>query len=418
MGFETATQIINDASYQARHICGSEGLYQCIIYDLAKRCGQVDRVEREVPVVLPDGKTGYLDFVIDSGGISIAIELKAGANSHRNSLDKAMEVDRRFGTEKSGGLLKDFEKLSAFIKAGAPNSRRAVSVCLETAYIKYGFSPHDVDKYSALANKEAIDFVYGTPGVNPTNLWITSGKRHEITLGRKKSRLEIETSKAFDFGKLDWAAYFADIAMSEPKDETFAQGILYHHLRSLGLTEKQCASEVFFYFARKPGTRASYWLPDLAIFDPGFNGRFNLGINNQEKLQNDYEKLRSLNAIIEIKGSRHFEMLKTSEKVELLRQDLEKLNSHQRPPVEVQTRKEGIRWDRPVNFAMVVASSDGGLNTFIREAKEDTAKQFKFFGLVPTREIGQHTYNKRFERDAETAGFAACFRVPQAKRYV
>jgi hypothetical protein len=93
VGFETATQIINDASYQARHICGSEGLYQCIIYDLAKRSAQVDRVEREVPVVLPDGKTGYLDFVIDSGGISIAIELKAGANSHRNSLDKAMEVD-------------------------------------------------------------------------------------------------------------------------------------------------------------------------------------------------------------------------------------------------------------------------------------------------------------------------------------
>jgi len=167
--------------------------------------------------------------------------------------------------------------------------------------------------------------------------------------------------------------------MSEPKDETFAQGILYHHLRSLGLTEKQCASEVFFYFARKPGTRASYWLPDLAIFDPGFNGRFNLGINNQEKLQNDYEKLCSLNAVIEIKGSRHFEMLKTSEKVALLRQNLEKLNSHLRPPVEVQTRKEGIRRDRPVNFAMVVASSDDGLNTFIREAKEEYGQSIQIF---------------------------------------
>ncbi len=378
MGFETVTQIINDASYLARHICGSEGLYQCIIYDLAKRCAQVDSVEREVPVVMPDGKTGYLDFVINSGGISIAIELKAGANSHRNSLDKAMEVDRRFGAEKSGGLLKDFEKLSVFIKAGAANSRRAVSVCLETAYIKYGFSPNDVDKYSALANKRSIDFVYGTPGVSPTNLWITSGKRHEVTLGRK-NRFEVETSKAFDLGELDWAAYFADIAMSEPKDETFAQGILYYHLRSLGLTEKQCASEVFFYFARKPGTRASYWLPDLAIFDPGFNGRFNLGVNNQEKLQNDYEKLCSLNTIIEIKGSKQFEMFSTSKKVELLRQDLEKLNSHLRPPIEVQTRKEGIRRDRPVNFAMVIASSDSGLNTFIREAKEEYGQAIQIF---------------------------------------
>lgn len=378
MGFEMVTQIINDASYQVRHICGSEGLYQCIIYDIAKRCAQVNRVEREVPVALPDGKTGYLDFVIDSGGISIAIELKAGANSHRNSLDKAMEVDRRFGAEKTGGLFKDFEKLSAFIQAGASNSRRAVSVCLETAYIKYAFSPNDVDKYSALANKGSIDFVYGTPGVSPKNLWITGGKRHEVTLS-KKSSLEAEPPKVFDFSELDWAQYFSDIAMSEPKDETFAQGILYHHLRSLGLTEKQCASEVYFYFARKPGTRASYWLPDLAIFNPGFNGRFNLGINNQEKLQNDYEKLCSLNTIIEMKGSRHFEMLKTNEKVELIRQDLDKLNSHLRSPVEVQTRMQGIRRDRPVNFAMVVASSDGRLNTFIREAKEEYGKAIQIF---------------------------------------
>lgn len=378
MGFETVTQIINDASYQARHICGSEGLYQCIIYDLAKRCAQIDSVEREVPVVLPDGKIGYLDFVIDSAGISVAIELKAGANSHRNSLDKAKEVDRRFGAEKSGGLLKDFEKLGAFIKFGADNSRRAISVCLETAFIKYGFSPNDVDKYSALANKQSIAFVYGTPGGSPKNLWINSGKRHEVALGWN-NRFEVATSKVFDLGELDWAAYFADIAMSEPKDETFAQGILYHHLRSLGLTEKQCASEVFFYFARKPGTRASYWLPDLAIFDPGFNGHFNLGVNNQEKLQNDYDKLCSLNTIIEIKGSRQFEMFSRSKKVELLRQDLEKMNSHLRPPIEVQTRKEGIRRDRPVNFAMVVASSDSGLNAFIREAKEEYSQAIQIF---------------------------------------
>jgi len=108
MEFETVVQLINDAAYQARDVCGSEGLYQCIIYDLAKRCPQIDSVEREVPIVLPDGKTGYLDFVMTIGEVSIAVELKAGANSYRNSLEKAMEVDRKFGAEKSGGLLKDF----------------------------------------------------------------------------------------------------------------------------------------------------------------------------------------------------------------------------------------------------------------------------------------------------------------------
>lgn len=185
MGFETVRQIINDASFQARHICGSEGLYQCIIYDLAKRCAQIDKVEREVPVTLPNGRTGYLDFVIECGGTSIAIELKAGANSHRNSLAKAMEVDRRFGADKSGGLLKDIEKLASFVKAEPSKTRRAISVCLETAYIKFGFSPDDVDRYAAIANKESIDFVYGTPGAGATNIWISGGLRQKIVLSQK-----------------------------------------------------------------------------------------------------------------------------------------------------------------------------------------------------------------------------------------
>lgn len=381
-GFETVAQIINDASYHARHICGSEGLYQCIIYDLAKRCDQVDSVEREVPIVLPDGKIGYLDFVIETGGISVAVELKAGANSHRNSLDKAMEVDRRFGADKSGGLLKDLAKLSAFIEAGAAGSSRAISVCLETAYIKYGFAPSDVDKYSALANQRSIDFVYGTPGINPTNLWISGGKRKEVALSMGEE-LSVKASGVFDLRELDWPAYFSDIATSEPKDETFAQGILYHYLRIMGLTEKQCASEVFFHFAKKPGTRASYWLPDIAIFDHGFSGRFNLGVNNQEKRQNDYEKLCSLNTIIEIKGSKQFESCSTNKKVDLLRQDLEKLDSHLRSPIEIQIRKEGISRNKPVQFAMVVASSDSGLTRFVREAQKEYGQRIQIFWSGP-----------------------------------
>lgn len=379
VGFETVRQIINDASFEARHICGSEGLYQCIIYDLAKRCAQVDRVEREVPVMLPNGRTGYLDFVIECGGTSIAIELKAGANSHRNSLDKAMEVDRRFGADKSGGLLKDIGKLGAFVKAGPSKTRRAISVCLETAYIKFGFSPYDVDRYAELANKESIDFVYGTPGAGATNLWISGGLRQEIALGQKSEQEAQAAAKFFTPRDFDWASYFADVAASLPKDETFAQAILYHHLRRSGLTEKQCASEIFFYFAKKPGTRASYWLPDFAVFDPEFNGRFNLGVNDKEKLQNDYEKLRNLNSIIEIKGSNHFEALRTDEKVDLIRKDLKKLYSHLRTPIEEQMRKEGIKRQRPVNYAMVIASRDKGLNSFVREAKEEFGDDIEIF---------------------------------------
>jgi hypothetical protein len=113
---EVVSEIINESSFQARHICGSEGLYQCIIYDVTKRHPEVDSIEREVPVTLPDGNTGYLDFVIESKGVSIAIELKAGANSHRNSLDKAKEVDKCFGADYSKTL-----KSSAHLLKMAPH---------------------------------------------------------------------------------------------------------------------------------------------------------------------------------------------------------------------------------------------------------------------------------------------------------
>lgn len=378
MGFEAVVELINNAAYQARHICGSEGLYQCIVYDLALRSSHINSVQREVPVVLHSGKTGYLDFVIESGEVCVAIELKAGANSHRNSLDKAMEIDRKFGAEKSGGLLKDFEKLDAFLKANGKKSSRAISVCMETAFIKYGFSSKDVDRYSALANKRSIDFVYGTPGNEPVNLWVTGSKRRKVAL-KCNLKEPIGFLGEFELRKLDWEAYFSHIAISEPKDETFAQGMLYHYLRNMGLTEKQCASEVFFYCARKPGTRASYWLPDIAVFSPNFNGRFNLGVDNQEKLLNDYEKLCNLNAIIEIKGSLQFEKLSTCKKLELLRQDLEKLNLHLRSQIDAQLRLEGIRREKPVTYAMVIASNDKELTNFVREAEAEYGKAIQIF---------------------------------------
>ncbi|RTR40283.1 hypothetical protein EKG38_06090 [Shewanella canadensis] len=378
MSIQIVTDIINAASYQARHVCGSEGLYQCIIYDTAKRNPEVESIEREVSVILPDGKTGYLDFVIEANGISVAIELKAGANSYRNSLDKAKEVDRRFGAEKSGGLLKDFEKLSAFLKGGVKSSRHAISVCLETAYIKKGFTPHDVDRYSTLANRKSIDFVYGTPGSSPTNLWVTSDTQYELALGVEDGN-GVEVSNAFDIDNLDWATYFAFVGMLEPKDETFAQGILYHYIRNMGLSERQCASEVYFFFARKPDSRASYWVPDLAVFDTSFNGKFNLGVNNQEKLRNDYEKLCSLNTIIEIKGSKLFERLSTNQKIKMIRQDLEKLNSHLRPVIEAQILKGEISRKRPVNYAMVIASSDVGLKPFISEAMKEYGESIQIY---------------------------------------
>tara|TARA_R110002096_G_scaffold99_5_gene448 strand:+ start:9953 stop:10156 length:204 start_codon:yes stop_codon:yes gene_type:complete len=57
-------EIIDDSIDESRFICGSEGLYQCIIYNKARNHDAVEEVEREFKIKLNNGKVGYIDFVL------------------------------------------------------------------------------------------------------------------------------------------------------------------------------------------------------------------------------------------------------------------------------------------------------------------------------------------------------------------
>lgn len=362
-------QIINNSISEAQDICGSEGLYQCIIYNSARNHPDISYIEREYKIELQDGKVGYLDFVFIIGDTEFAIELKAGANSYRNSLNKAKEIDSIYGASKTGGVLKDIAKLGVFLKETSSLKREAFLVCQETAYIPRGFSDTDVKNYSQHANDESICFVYGTSGYSAEARWIN--KQFDFCVALKQGKSEkTEISNRPTINQLDWNSFFSEVEDASLEDETFCQAILYHYLRILGLSQRQCASEVFFHFAKKPNTRASYWVPDIACFDDTFNGRFNLGVNNDEKRQNDYEKLKALSAIIEIKGSRSFSTLRLEKKIELITEDLEKLSQHLFTAITLRIRAEGILRKDQVKLIMVVACSDMRLRDFIVEARE------------------------------------------------
>ena len=62
-------------------------------------------VEREYKIRLDNGKVGYIDFVLTVEDTKYAIELKAGANSYRNSLQKAKDkgIDFVYGTDGHSG---------------------------------------------------------------------------------------------------------------------------------------------------------------------------------------------------------------------------------------------------------------------------------------------------------------------------
>lgn len=358
------------AALPTQNVIDPEGLYQCIIYNKARNHPEVDSVEREYKIKLKDGKTGYLDFVFSIGDKKYAVELKAGANSYRSSLDKAKEVDKKYGSSKTGGILKDIEKLSIFLSIEDGVKRESILICLETAYIRNGFDDEDISHYSALTKSESICFVYGTAGYSGKAKWILKDEENTVYFKGDETHKKNSTSD-LSIDDLDWVSYFDEINLTKPKDETFSQGNLYHYLRNMGLNEKQCASEVFFHFAKKPNSRASYWKPDLAVFNNEFNGRFNLGVDNNEKRQNDYEKLKSLAALIEIKGSKSFNKLGIERKTELISEDIDKLHQHLYQPFKSKLRSEGLSRTTPVQLIMVVADSDSNLEAFIRDTQKE-----------------------------------------------
>ncbi len=363
-------QVINDTIAEARAICGSEGLYQCMLYNNALQHPEIGRVDREVKIKLHNGKTGSLDFVLTVGNEKYAIELKAGANSYRNSLKKAKEVDGKHGANKTGGILKDLDKLHTFNRLRNDYIHRAIQVCIEPAYMRRGFENCDIEHYSAMAKEQSIGFVYGTPEYRDNARWFSTGG-DEIYDVSNESKIDIRETPNFDFNNFDWRAYFTEVATVEPKDETFAQGNLYHCLRSSGLRETQCASEVFFHFAKKPGSRAAYWLPDMAVFDKDFDGRFHLGVNRDQKRQNDFEKLESLEAVIEIKGSKSFNGGSIEDKIRLLNDDIHKLHHELRPAINAQSHLEGIRREKSIQYLMVIADASPELENYVREVQKE-----------------------------------------------
>lgn len=362
-------EVINKSIEEARMVSGSEGLYQCIIYSHAMEHPDIDHVEREYKIKLSDGKSGNVDFVLDVGDEKYAIELKAGANSHRNSLDKAKEIDKKYGAKRTGGILKDLDKLSSFMQLDENGAHKSIQVCLEVAYMPRGFDEDDILSYSKLANDKSISFVYGTEGYSGKATWIVEGEKHIMPFDGADTNLD-RGLKNFDIGEYDWKSYFEEINHTEPKHEAFAQGNFYHQLRAMGLSEKQCASEVYFHFAKIPNKKpASYWKPDIAVFDESFYGRFNLGNSNQKR-NNDFEKLNSLLAIIEIKGSEDFRRRNTEEKIGLIDADLDKLYQKLRPAINSKSRSEGIVREVDVKLVMAVADSSSELEDYIRKAQK------------------------------------------------
>lgn len=339
-------QILAGFFSEASAVCGSEGLFQSVFYHQARNHFSQDRILREVQV-----DAGRFDFLLETDDKFIAVEIKAGANGHRNSLCNMKEVERD-----GKGLQHDLAKLkNAQEKLGKPVE--AWLICVDLAALGIAFDAQDLEKYSGWSRACDVNFAYLSQledhfKINSEGGW----SFHKVAPPPVLSRAnpwEILEDEAL------WRNLFVEIGRDSGVECSHV-GVLYHALRAAGLRHNQVASEVFFNCSRY-GAR-HYYRPDAAVFDGRFGGQFQLYGNNRKTVENDQFKLPLLVSIIEFKGGRAFCKKPLLKRVADIAADLEKLAFEIKPRVETAAAFQARDNELPhPRYIMVVTDRDPDL---------------------------------------------------------
>lgn len=348
--------LLVDFFSEAQGVCGSEGLFQSIFYHHARTYYATHEIKREVKA-----EGGKVDFVLNDQGHSILIELKAGANGHRNSLAKMKEVEG-----KGKGLQHDIEKL---VSIGTNNDRTSESwlICVDLIGLGIAFTEDDLRKYSATASSQGVSMAYLSQLEKKILVWSHGGKssKNVSDVGSRPK------SDAWSVIKCDktWEEYFGETRLHAGAECSHV-GIFYHALRRAGLGYKQIASEAFFNCNRH-GVR-SYHIPDFVVYEESFTGCFQLYGNNKRTIENDQHKLPLLVSLLEFKGGASFAAKPIGQRIQDIADDLNKLASGIKPRVEASplyaSRRPGMA--QPI-FSMVITDIDSRLTKPIASFKND-----------------------------------------------
>lgn len=361
-------KILSGFFSEAKTVCGSEGLYQSIFYHHARGQFRQNQIRREEPT-----EGGKVDFFLEDTDRFYAIELKAGANGHRNSLANMKEVE-----SKGKGLQHDLAKLHS-LKTRSSKPVESWLVCVDLAALRIAFSKSDLEKYSSLSNSQGTYFAYISQLEDDYQTWV-NGKRSAWKMEAPQSTLQTDPWQLIKSQSL-WHDFFAEVAR-ENGPECSHVGLFYHVLRRAGLLHKQVASEVFFNCNRY-GTR-QYYVPDFAVFEKEFVGHFQLYGNNRRTVENDQFKLPVLVSVLEFKGGDAFSAKPIAERKKEIVADVEKLAQKIKPRVEAAPsflhRPKALT--KP-EYTMVVTDNDSRLQASIE------ALQAKYQGTVNIRWLGE-----------------------------
>ncbi|MCM8611173.1 hypothetical protein [Accumulibacter sp.] len=330
----------------ASQFCGHEEVIHAIVHHRLSQSGiPATQLMREFP--LEAGKTDLV--VLGPHGHSadktalvprVAIEVKGGAYGDRNALRD--RIDAR-------GHCDDMAKLQPaaargvecwFMCVDMPELGRAVGSMkarlIAERCIAHGlnFAYHCQGEPSWLAAGPATPLAhFPLPPVPPTSR--RAGIDFLLNAGETRLR---PLAKAL----LAAGGHEANLAT-----------VLYGFLREAGFGVHQLSLETYFSFAAEAGNRMQR-RPDLAVFDAGFDGRFNLYRGGDRHRSNDGHKLAHLEAIVEVKGGAAIDRKSSNAVLADYRKDIDKLAAWR-------DRISAIGGVRPLALFLGVDGRPGGL---------------------------------------------------------
>lgn len=256
----------------------------------------------------PD-KVGFIDLAIRTKGATlptVAVELKGGAYSHRNSLTEVICPN---------GYCNDMSKLAPLNDFGVDTW----FICVDMVTLGRAVAPTEVSKIWAQCREHGLNFAY------------FSQDEKTCQIGRADSRtlqtMELPAATA----NAQPSARIRDVLEKAVQQDALAetherniQGALYRGFVATGWTPACIAVEMFSGFRKDDGGNATK-RTDMAIFGPNVNGHFNLHRNGQRGNSNDGHKARNLLGVFEIKGGSSFARKNAAAKRKDVSSDLVKL---------------------------------------------------------------------------------------------
>ena len=284
---ELIPEVLKAFFARARNIVGSEETYRAILVHQLRNVGiHCDDIVAEYPT-----GSGRIDLAIlsrDQPGESIAhlIEIKGGAYGNRHALHDELKA----GLEK-----KDLKKLK---ETGDVNTKRWF-IALDLSSIK---GPIDLEARSWAASectRRGINFVY----YDFFSLFaqiISSGRQLVLSVEDQPTnyRMDPEAASVMD-SDLFWEKS-SKACQSKVLHEQNMVLRIYEALMSHRLPDYAVSLETQFQFA-KGRSKNGKNRPDICIFDPTINGKFNLYAQGRIAQSRDALKLSKLQRLIEVK---------------------------------------------------------------------------------------------------------------------